>query len=832
MKRLYYTHAQPPVIAFDLHLVSTRWQLKQLQKAGRNEQGIGVRKTIFSLESYAVGLVQGSIVSRAQALYLLRGLLANTPAGRFGTLKDMRGFTEALLGWIYTLLGENIRPQDLTGPQKDLQPVYAAFLETLAARGLDTRETLLGKAVSAAKKKGGLRVLVTGFIDFRALELDFLNALAENNDVTVCLSRYEETPFTQKREKRFREAGWLIDGDVRTQAVQKLPYLTASNEKLLAQTVLQEAVQRMQNGTVDIIVSTQSLQKQLLTEAEEANIPLTQTPVLTAAQTGFGRDFLHRLTLLDRNDDLALQERAKLHSFPMDPEEDRQVWEAEQAAADANLPLFLDDLIAGYQQRLAYSFEDYPAPAMQEWHGAKAVSSALDEWKALQTESDAHLFEFLRDALEEAAVSEPAALQGIRLLSPAESANLPVAQRIFCGFDPDYPKTESDNFLLRGPFAAKGAVLSPVERYFKEKLRIDDAVEHADAVLFALLQTDGIRRASPLVESRLETAALQHRSLRVPHHTAILSHKDAALYKAANDPNAQEPQKHGAFRKNRAHPGAGKGTGGTGSYSPGALEAYVKCPFQYWVDYVLGVETDDTGVLLIRGTVIHAVLAAYFKEQKEAINQQLDAGNLPSVDENRVGVLLAEAAAASTIPPLLLQEMRQQLLDYIELDLVRLHQTPNYRVGEVEIPFFLQIKSGSEKISIAGRIDRLDESTDGAPDWIADYKTGSLPAKTAMQRGESFQLPVYSLSRTPYAHVYYGSIQQTKVQSIQMPETYSLQGARPMKREAWEALLEETKARIVAIDDAIRAGNFRPTPSAQACRYCSYAPVCRKEELS
>lgn len=835
-KIIYYTNIRRET-AVDLHLVSTRWQIGQLQQGERNREGIGIRKNIATLESYAAKWVSAQPVSRARLLHLIRTILASVDAGRYRRIAPMQGFVEALFLWLQTLIAERVPPGDLTPELSDLKNVYAQYLLQLEKKGWITREHVLIHAADNVGSVSGKNILISGFIDFRTIELDFLDALAKNNALTLLLSHYGETPFAADRESRLTERGWMVEKIQNPVEDTNLStYTTAASDRLLSHSVWTMWAMDPHTDT-DIVVSGDAVRKELIRQAKTSGIPLASGISDTVRSTRIGRDVLRLLQVLRSGDSGSYEAEVNellATRYPTDelPEEADLVLPG-FAQAKAQPLLFMRAFAAWYQAQ-AFSDPDADAEAAAaEYHAAQAVLSICEDWEELGTTDPDALYSFVRDALEEMVLPVRSAVQGVRVLTLQECAGISVKRRIFAGFPPDFPKTESANFLLRGPMAQKEAVLSPAVQFFKEMLRMDDACAHAEKVEFVLPYDGGTPSFSPLIAERLVSGRFHHRALRVPDAASLLSKRDAQMYRAYHGLPHEADALADAFHTYRGQTGAGELTAGERSYSSGSLDSYSQCPFRFWLDYILHVDTKDSGILLERGNVMHRVLGEYYTLKKDEINRSLDAGELPSMDEDTVRRLLASAIAdaESAFARPLQKEMEQQLTDYIRMDLLRLFDTPGYRLGSVESPFHFSIGTGKQKIGITGRIDRSDHGPPGEPEWITDYKTGSIPSLAQIRRGEAYQLPLYSMSRLPLAHVYYGGLKETKLQAVYMPDAYPAGKSSVFNEAEWKSLLAQLEVRITEIDEMVRNGNFPVTPSEPACRHCSYASVCRREEL-
>lgn len=834
MKQCVYSSADPHILP-DLHLVSTRWQIEALQTKERNSSGIGIRKNIATLEAYASSLVKVQPATRAQQLHILRQLLVKHSLGRYRSIAATEGFLSTLYAWIMTLLGEGIQPKELEGSQKELSGLFTDFLQTLTKHTLLPREMLLQKAGSPARFITGKRILITGFHDFRSIELDFLDALAENNYITLVLSKFEETPFTKNRTLRLLSRGWEIEDRQTLPSYAPAPYITAPTPRLLAEAVWIHWLQNPERNT-DVVTSDETLRRALVEAAEEMKIPLSRSLPVTAAQTAAGRDLLEWVHLLEKkNPALWLKERMSLHSFPLGGEEERletpkmDLWVQEWTRAQANPIEWVTEKLEKYQETRIQAMEVEEKNASL-WQAADIAIDALKDWKKIQGIASGSLSVYLRDALQDSPLRQGNPMGGLRVLSLQEAANLPVEHRIFVGFGQNFPQTESPNFLVR-ELAHNRIILNPVEAYFKEKLRLDEAWKQADSVCFALQSEGTDCSVSPLVSRRLQKESIARRATRMPNPETVVTDQQEQMVQAAVGESGERVTAITSFHKNKNHPGALDSSPLPG-YTAGALETYVQCPFRYWLDYILKMEEETGAILPARGRIMHEVLRDYYTAEKTAINQALDAKKRPLVRSDLLDELLGKALenAELALAPPLIKDMKNRLYKYIQVDIDRLVHTGGYRVAELESSFQYHLECNGRKILLKGRIDRSDTDTEGKTHWIVDYKTGSIPGNTAIEKGEAFQLPLYSMSRSPVAYVYYGGIKEGVIRPVYMPPAYPKDRKQKFTEEKWIQILSQVKERIHRIDESVHRGCFPVTPSQEACKYCSYASICRKED--
>ena len=148
----------------------------------------------------------------------------------------------------------------------------------------------------------------------------------------------------------------------------------------------------------------------------------------------------------------------------------------------------------------------------------------------------------------------------------------------------------------------------------------------------------------------------------------------------------------------------------------------------------------------------------------------------------------------------------------------------NFWTGEVsslsealheEEPFELTLEpeDGSAPVVIVGQIDRIDRLPSGGIE-IVDYKTGNVTSQKGVD--ESLQLSIYALACRD-------------VLGLGTPERVTLyftESALRLSTTRTDDQLDAARADVLARVSRMRAGEFRATPSADACRYCDYRAMC------
>jgi ATP-dependent helicase/nuclease subunit B len=155
-------------------------------------------------------------------------------------------------------------------------------------------------------------------------------------------------------------------------------------------------------------------------------------------------------------------------------------------------------------------------------------------------------------------------------------------------------------------------------------------------------------------------------------------------------------------------------------------------PFAFYAKAILGLRpeepVDAEHHAAWKGTAVHAVLEAWFKED----------GCDPAKLADRARAMMAD----ETIHPMLRVLWSPRLMEAI--DWIAAEVAKDRANGRV--PILAEQKGESEVagVTLYGRVDRIDRLSDGTL-AIVDYKTGQAPAKKAVAEGFALQLGLLSL---------------------------------------------------------------------------------------
>ena len=277
--------------------------------------------------------------------------------------------------------------------------------------------------------------------------------------------------------------------------------------------------------------------------------------------------------------------------------------------------------------------------------------------------------------------------------------------------------------------------------------------------------------------------------------------------------------------------------------APTALEAWARCPYAYFVRYLLGVrEPDRLHDLLTlrpadRGILVHAVL-------ETVVTATVAGGGVPgpgepwpeSVQTALLAELDARCQAAEQrgivgAPLHWRQEqrrLRRRLAGFLTMDLearTALSVTP--RVAELsfgrDTPVELALPGG-EVLALTGQVDRVDVGEGRVA--VIDYKTGRYrpepgEAEDPLLGGRRLQLPVYGLAASRHL-----DLEDAEVVAEYWYLDHQRDGRSRQAVTLDEPLLERLGEVLATITYAIGTGLFVPHPDPPdpwrraRCPYC------------
>ncbi|MDA8099323.1 MAG: PD-(D/E)XK nuclease family protein [Nitrospiraceae bacterium] len=289
-----------------------------------------------------------------------------------------------------------------------------------------------------------------------------------------------------------------------------------------------------------------------------------------------------------------------------------------------------------------------------------------------------------------------------------------------------------------------------------------------------------------------------------------------------------------------------------------ALDAYLACPYDYYIRHVLGIEplgelSEDISPL-DRGTKVHAILRDFYRSWDRPLlaENREEAFDLLASLAERIFAYDADTFRNRREKAFFLSVTADRFLRS-EIDFWKQGMRPLLLEQKIE-GFPLTLSDGSTA-ELNAKIDRIDVDENGNF-IIVDYKTGKYAEPRKGTDQFIFQLPVYAVMagqtfasstaavprglRKPIGLAYYdlsgrmGPYARDVVfydkdarndHPARKPET------SPRSAAEFSAILERSMDRARAAIEGILAGDFRPRPQQEGdCRNCANGVMCRRED--
>lgn len=283
-------------------------------------------------------------------------------------------------------------------------------------------------------------------------------------------------------------------------------------------------------------------------------------------------------------------------------------------------------------------------------------------------------------------------------------------------------------------------------------------------------------------------------------------------------------------------------------FSPSKLEMLARCPYRYFLNYVLEIqpiektETDPTRWLdpLSYGALLHSLFHKFMqllkargerpdREQHGTLIRELLEREIEAKKETHP--VEHEAAYRADVKRLLQAAEVFLSVESDQKDADPLAFEVSFGFGEsgglnCEPPVILELAE-DVAIRIRGRIDRVDRVEDNFAIW--DYKTGSLAQydeRDLLKRGTHLQWALYAYALNSILR------QQREPGRVQL-SGYVFPGDREHGRRLSETPpAPETLANVLRpLLELVENGGFFHIQKSQECDYCIYNRVCSKERL-
>jgi RecB family exonuclease len=282
----------------------------------------------------------------------------------------------------------------------------------------------------------------------------------------------------------------------------------------------------------------------------------------------------------------------------------------------------------------------------------------------------------------------------------------------------------------------------------------------------------------------------------------------------------------------------------TESFSPSSLEAYLACPFAWFVERVMGIEEVDSELDgRVFGQLLHSALGATYRELSCADALPLRVEGVAEAE--RVTFAIIDGLVDGEECPGTRAEKRLAgwRLKRLACNLFRME------AADDGLLVFSETESrvgGYEGVDIGGlrlrgridRIDRIDVAPRGPALFVLDYKSGAVLAASGIGTERGLQLPLYLMALTaerPDAEVIGGaylSLSEAKRAGVVLAGAEGVlgsgaKGCRVLDGAAAEELFRQTREFALAAAAGMRAGLITPRPERECPPWCRLGPACR-----
>ena len=280
--------------------------------------------------------------------------------------------------------------------------------------------------------------------------------------------------------------------------------------------------------------------------------------------------------------------------------------------------------------------------------------------------------------------------------------------------------------------------------------------------------------------------------------------------------------------------------------SPSALNAYVRCPLQFYYRYVAKIEVPEQPEVSVQsdtfGSVVHGVLEKLYKPHKGKL---IDSKKLKTyLQQNLEALLLQEfqknygSHDLKYGRNLLIYNVARKYVERFVQNEIRMLDKEPLVLADTEKAVSATLDVDGYPVKLKGFIDRIDKNPGNGKIRIIDYKTGSVDPKdlklktwesviTEKKYAKAMQVLTYawlnSREQQGRVDVVPGIISLKTAHSMFLPLTFP---DAESFAEAIGQIEDMLKALITRIFD--KEIPFSRTDDAKGCEYCDFKNLCNR----
>lgn len=237
-----------------------------------------------------------------------------------------------------------------------------------------------------------------------------------------------------------------------------------------------------------------------------------------------------------------------------------------------------------------------------------------------------------------------------------------------------------------------------------------------------------------------------------------------------------------------------------------ALKTFLECRRRYYHRYVEGIRPHEMPREMPEehaiGNALHDALRDVYTQQERFTD--------PKLLEAAVAKALAVHSGTTPLERFLQQLWLKKLQPFFANEMVRFDAV---HVDKCEVPLSVEYRG----LRLEGRIDRIDVGPNGLE--VLDYKSGKYPLYTSktVENATDFQLEFYTLLAGTLGKVARSAYYDLKTGAIVEDPTHADK-------------VERLKGHLDALCQD-KHFVFDLTDTLAECRFCAYAPLCKRENI-